>query len=159
MGDELRAEYEAILAMAEDARKRCFDSKGHIAPLIKGEERKDGTRPTIKNPYLAEYHRLMNQARHMARDLGITEPEETNGELVDATESGDRVGQLKALLKKLAIEIEACDGHGMAALSGVYLETQRALEEAMADEPSAGVVDAIVARKANPNQKRFSVVP
>lgn len=158
MRDELRAQYEAILAMAEEARQHCYDAQGNLAPLIRGEKRKDGTRPTVRNPYLIEYQRLMNLARHMARDLGIAAPEETTGSLVEATEGGSRVAQLEALLKKLAVELEACEGHGMAALAGVYLETQNALKEAMADEPDGGGIDAIVARKANPDKKRFSVV-
>lgn len=158
MADEaLRAQYDAILEMAEQARRRCVAPSGEIA-LYVNEPGPDGQRHRVRNPYLPEYHRLMNQARHMARDLGITEPVAEPSELLRATEGGDRVQMLQALLRKLAVEIDNCEGHGMAALSREYLEAQKALEEAMADEPGSGGVDAIVARKANPNQKRFSIV-
>lgn len=157
MDDRLKEQYENLMAMAEDARKKCLDSGGHIVPLLKNKRGR-----TVPNPYLDEYHKLIKQARGLARELGIVEGAEgeTSDTLYDATKRGGRAERLATLALILADSIDRCKGHGMAALAREYRET--ILEEESlgaqddADDPIARMVAAH--RQAGSDNERLSLV-
>lgn len=63
-----------------------------------------------------------------------------------ATRGGDRREELETLAYKLALAIDECTGHGMAALCREYRETVKELSELSmgdaSDDPIARIVEA-----------------
>lgn len=152
--ERLREQLAAVRDMAETVRQKCYEN-GALVAVVKG---KDG-RP-ITNPYLVEWHRLMDEARALAADLGADEEaaDETGGKLVEATRNGEVTTQLEELTVQLAEEIERTTGHGKAALCRVYLDALRELRQIRGEATPVDRIAEIQNRTGHPNARRLSVI-
>lgn len=148
--DSVRERYEAALRVEEQARAHLYDAAGNLLPVIRGP---DGD--LMPNPYLSEWHRAVQTVKSLAHEV---DDDADGGPLLAAVLSGNDAEILQTLSVVLAGAIDGTRGHGLAALSRVFLDAQRELRELKEGKPSDNVVGDIISRKTNPNARRLSIV-
>lgn len=156
MSDEelLRQQLAAVREMAEAVRQKCYEN-GALVAVVKG---RDGQ--PVTNPYLIEWHRLMDEARSLAAEVGDDDGNAVgaSGPLAKATRDGKLVDQLEELTVQLADEIERTTGHGKAALCRVYLDALRELRQVRGEATPVDRIAEIQRRTGNANARRLSVI-